>query len=332
MKNCFYYTPAYKKNQDLIKIQVLSLNMSTSDNILKKYDIIKRITVSNSSIVSLISLKTNPKELFILKEIQKSSSNNLHQEVELLKQLKHPHIINYIDDYNTKDVLYVITEYCNQGDLDTFIKYKKNEMYFTEIEVLSIFKQVISAIYYMHKSHVLHRDLKSSNIFIHHSNDSKTNNIDILSSIIKVGDLGIARILNTSSFANTVIGTPYYLSPEICMGKNYDHKSDIWSLGIILYELLELKYPFQGKHLPELINKIIKCKYQLKNTLNYHISIQNLLRSMLDKDSDKRHTIDEIINLDLFHHHHIYIKDNKSYITPIKSSSSSLTSSGTIIK
>lgn len=96
--------------------------------------------------------------------------------------------------------------------------------------------QICFAVKYLHDKNILHRDLKLSNIFISSNGD------------IKLGDFGIAKVLNnTDEFAKTIVGTPYYLSPEICQKKPYNHKSDIWSLGCVLYELMNLKHAFEGE-------------------------------------------------------------------------------------
>jgi NIMA (never in mitosis gene a)-related kinase len=95
--------------------------------------------------------------------------------------------------------------------------------------------QICFAVKYLHDKKILHRDLKLSNIFISSNGD------------IKLGDFGIAKVLsNTDEFTKTIVGTPYYLSPEICQKKPYNYKSDIWSLGCVLYEIMNLKHAFEG--------------------------------------------------------------------------------------
>jgi NIMA (never in mitosis gene a)-related kinase len=103
---------------------------------------------------------------------------------------------------------------------------------------------------HIHNRKVLHRDLKSQNIFLTKSNQ------------VKIGDFGISKVLeNTMDFAKTSLGTPYYLSPEICMGQKYDYKSDVWMVGCILYEMCTLKRPFEGDSLNVVINKIAYQPY-----------------------------------------------------------------------
>ncbi|KAH0800273.1 CAMK family protein kinase [Histomonas meleagridis] len=137
-------------------------------------------------------------------------------------------------------------EYIEGGDLGKVIK-KRHGTLFRESEVLHYFVQLVSVIDYIHSNHILHRDLKPDNIFV-----TKTN-------MIKLGDFGVARSLdNTFDMANTVIGTPYYLSPEIWEGKPYDSHSDIYSLGVILYELCALKKPYEAPNALALCSIVTK--------------------------------------------------------------------------
>ncbi|KAF5404745.1 hypothetical protein PHET_01566 [Paragonimus heterotremus] len=104
----------------------------------------------------------------------------------------------------------------------------------------------------MHERNILHRDLKTQNIFLTRSN------------IIKVGDLGIAKVLESSnSMATTLIGTPYYMSPELFANKPYNHKSDIWALGCVLYEMATLKHAFSAENFNALSYKIMSGKVKV---------------------------------------------------------------------
>ena len=137
-----------------------------------------------------------------------------------------------------------------EGDLHFHIKrkLKKNE-HFPEKIIKNWFLQIVMALEYLHKRRVLHRDIKSSNIFITSCGS------------VKIGDFGIAKVLaSTVDNAMTLVGTPYYLSPEVCEDKPYTFKSDIWALGCVLYEMCSLKHPFQSKSLIDLIIQIVKEK------------------------------------------------------------------------
>jgi NIMA (never in mitosis gene a)-related kinase len=147
------------------------------------------------------------------------------------------------------------------------------------------FTQICLAIKHIHDKKILHRDLKSQNIFL-------TKN-----GLIKLGDFGIAKCLNfTLDKAKTIVGTPFYLSPEIIENKPYSFKSDIWSLGVLLYEMVCLKMPFDATSLPMLYMKIVKGMY---NSIPGHYSkdLKNLIKLLLNVNVEKRLSIKEILKL-----------------------------------
>ena len=147
------------------------------------------------------------------------------------------------------------------------------------------FTQICLAIKHIHDKKILHRDLKSQNIFL-------TKN-----GLIKLGDFGIAKCLNfTLDKARTVVGTPYYLSPEIVENKPYSFKSDIWSLGVLLYEMICLKMPFDASSLPMLYMKIVRGNYSPIPTI-YSKDLKNLVSLLLNTNSEKRLSINEILKL-----------------------------------
>lgn len=176
------------------------------------------------------------------------------REAKILEVLNHPNIIRFREVYKTKKgKLCIVMDYADNGDLQSKIKDKhKNKKngaleYFSEDTVLNWFTQICLAIKHCHDRKILHRDLKSQNIFMTKKN------------IIKLGDFGIARVLsNTRSKAKTVVGTPYYLSPEIIESHPYSFKSDVWSLGVLLYEICALCPPFNASSLHQLAQRIIK--------------------------------------------------------------------------
>jgi len=171
-------------------------------------------------------------------------------EVNLLKNLDHPNIVAYKQSYFTLEQLIIIMEYCEVGDISYHIKRKvKNKEFFSEQEIFNYFIQICLALEYVHGRRIIHRDLKSQNIFLTGNNT------------IKLGDFGISRVLeNSNAMANTVVGTPYYMSPEACQSQPYTSKSDVWSLGIILYELCTLEHAFSADNLLGLVFKIVQEK------------------------------------------------------------------------
>uniref|UniRef100_A0A8D2GMX6 non-specific serine/threonine protein kinase n=1 Tax=Urocitellus parryii TaxID=9999 RepID=A0A8D2GMX6_UROPR len=141
-------------------------------------------------------------------------------------------------------------EYCDGGDLAKRILRQRGVL-FSEDQILGWFVQISLGLKHIHDRKILHRDIKSQNIFL-----SKNG------MVAKLGDFGIARVLNNSmELARTCVGTPYYLSPEICQSKPYNNKTDIWSLGCVLYELCTLKHPFEGSNLHQLVLKICQAHF-----------------------------------------------------------------------
>ncbi|EAX08906.1 NIMA (never in mitosis gene a)-related kinase 3, isoform CRA_b [Homo sapiens] len=174
-------------------------------------------------------------QMFAMKEIRlpKSFSNtqNSRKEAVLLAKMKHPNIVAFKESFEAEGHLYIVMEYCDGGDLMQKIKQQKGKL-FPEDMILNWFTQMCLGVNHIHKKRVLHRDIKSKNIFL--TQNGK----------VKLGDFGSARLLsNPMAFACTYVGTPYYVPPEIWENLPYNNKSDIWSLGCILYELCTLKHP-----------------------------------------------------------------------------------------
>ncbi|XP_027960204.1 serine/threonine-protein kinase Nek1 isoform X4 [Eumetopias jubatus] len=172
---------------------------------------------------------------YVIKEINISRMSSKEREesrreVAVLANMKHPNIVQYRESFEENGSLYIVMDYCEGGDLFKRINAQKGIL-FQEDQILDWFVQICLALKHVHDRKILHRDIKSQNIFL--TKDGT----------IQLGDFGIARVLNsTVELARTCIGTPYYLSPEICENKPYNNKSDIWALGCVLYEMCTLKH------------------------------------------------------------------------------------------
>jgi len=177
-------------------------------------------------------------------------------------------------------------EYCAGGDLFQYIeKNKKKKIKLKEKTIWQIFIQMIIGLHSIHKNKILHRDLKSQNIFL-------TKNLDI-----KIGDLGVSKKLIKTNFAKTFIGTPYYLSPEICMEKPYNDKSDIWAIGCILYELCTYNYPFNAKSQGALLLKILNNEPEKIDNNYYSKDLQNMINLLLNKNYELRPRCNDILKM-----------------------------------
>lgn len=211
------------------------------------------------------------------------------QEAQLLSQLKHPNIVTYKESWEGGDgLLYIVMGFCEGGDLYRKLKERKGQL-LPESQVVEWFVQIAMALQYLHEKHILHRDLKTQNVFL-----TRTN-------IIKVGDLGIARVLeNHCDMASTLIGTPYYMSPELFSNRPYNYKSDVWALGCCVYEMATLKHAFNAKDMNSLVYRIIEGKLPPMPRV-YSPELAELIRIMLSKRPEERPSVRSILR-------HPYIK------------------------
>ncbi|GBG32731.1 Serine/threonine-protein kinase Nek1 [Hondaea fermentalgiana] len=212
-----------------------------------------------------------------LNSLSEKERRDAESECKLLAKLQHPNIVDYIDSFLEDEALHLVTQYCEQGDLAKLIKhYKKRGKYFPEKQIVDWFIQIAMAVDYIHSLNVMHRDLKTGNVFL-----TKTN-------VIKLGDFGIAKVLDsTLEQANTVVGTPYYMSPEVCENKQYDKKSDLWAMGCILYELCTLNHAFDATNLLGLVFKIVQESYPPIPDV-YSRELRELVSQLLSKDPSRR--------------------------------------------
>ncbi|GFU12508.1 hypothetical protein NPIL_455051 [Nephila pilipes] len=252
-----------------------------------RYDKVKVIGSGTFGKVWLVKSKLS-RHSYILKEINFQTLNESDRqqalnEVAILSKCNHKNIIRYRDAVlETNQTLSIIMEYAEGGDLHSAIL-KQEGVLFHEHRIISWFIQICLALQYIHFQNILHRDLKSQNIFLTRYN------------LIKVGDFGIARMLkNPEELAKTAIGTPYYLSPEIYQRKPYNYKSDIWALGCILFEMATLEHAFKADDFLHLVYLILRGKRK-ELPRNCSAVIQNLVNDLLDSDPEKRPSTEEIL-------------------------------------
>ncbi|NXN53908.1 NEK3 kinase, partial [Rynchops niger] len=223
---------------------------------------------------------------YAMKEIRlpmsSSDIENSRKEAILLAKMKHPNIVAYKASFEADGHLYIVMEYCDDGDLMQKIKHQGGNL-FPEDTILQWFVQMCLGVKHIHDKRVLHRDIKSKNVFLTQSGK------------VKLGDFGSARLLaHPESYACTYVGTPYYVPPEIWESMPYNNKSDIWSLGCILYELCTLKHPFQANSWKHLILKICKGSY---NPLPSHYSyeLHYLIKQMFKRNPKNRPSASTIL-------------------------------------
>ena len=152
-----------------------------------------------------------------------------------------------------------------------------------EKQIWSYFIQTCLGLHQLHSRKTLHRDLKAMNLFL--TADGR----------LKIGDLGVAKVLSTQShFAHSAIGTPYYLSPELCEGQPYNHLSDVWALGCVLYEMCTLRHPFDASNQAALVLKIIRGRYE-PIAPSYSPALRQVLAQCLSRDYRKRPSVQRLL-------------------------------------
>lgn len=209
------------------------------------------------------------------------------KEIELLCHLDHPNIIRHIESFYDNNELYIVLEYADAGDMSRMLDYfrKKGER-ISEQMIWLMFAQVCSGLAYMHRQRVMHRDIKPANILIYKDRT------------IKLADFGLSRLLSaTTDNACSLVGTPYYMSPERLNQKMYTFKADIWSVGCLLYEMTKLHHPFYGNNLnlDMLRRRIEDLQYEpIEENGNYSYELTFVIKSCLKPEPEKRLDIHQI--------------------------------------
>ena len=201
----------------------------------------------------------------------KKEIRNLRQEISILRSLNHPNIILMFDCFETDHEFCVVTEYA-QGELFQILE---DDQRLPETEVRKIAKQLVQALHYLHSHRIIHRDMKPQNVLIGSHGT------------VKLCDFGFARAMSAHTIVLTSIkGTPLYMSPELVQEKPYDHTADLWSLGVILYELYVGKPPFYTNSIYTLINIIIKDPVKYPSSMSPEF--RSFLRGLLNKTPTRR--------------------------------------------
>uniref|UniRef100_A0A8C2CAV3 non-specific serine/threonine protein kinase n=1 Tax=Cyprinus carpio TaxID=7962 RepID=A0A8C2CAV3_CYPCA len=252
-----------------------------------KYERLKKIGEGSFGKAILVKSRTDSRQ-YVIKEIGISRMSNKERqesrkEVAVLANMSHPNIVQYKESFEESGCLYIVMAYCEGGDLFKKINNQRGTL-FPEEQILDWFVQICLALKHVHDRKILHRDIKSQNIFL--TKDGT----------IQLGDFGIARVLNsTVELARTCIGTPYYLSPEICENKPYNNKSDIWALGCVLYEMCTLKHAFEAGNMKNLVLKIIRGSYP-PVSVHYSQDLRSLLAQLFKRNPRERPSVSVILD------------------------------------
>ena len=235
-----------------------------------------------------------------LKNLSEKEKQNALNEIRILASIKSDHIISYKEAFiEEKDkILCLVMEFANKGDLFQKITYyKQMQKSFEEVEIWNIFIQILKGLKCLHDLKILHRDLKSANIFLFNNN------------LAKIGDLNVSKVTKTG-IGNTQTGTPFYASPEVWNDESYTSKSDIWSLGCVIYEMITFNPPFKAESMDGLYHKIMKGKYQ-KIPDKYSKDLNEILKLLLRVDPKERPSCDELLKNKIIMEKIEFLEQNK---------------------
>jgi serine/threonine-protein kinase ULK/ATG1 len=196
----------------------------------------------------------------------------LENEIKVLRCCDNNNIIKLYDIKKTKNNIYLMLEYCNEGDLMEYLK-KKGKL--TEEEAVDIFIQILNAFKTLVKNKIMHRDFKLPNILKHNG-------------VIKIADFGFSKILGDDAYATTMLGSPLNMAPEILGGKDYNNKADIWSIGTCFYEMLFGMPPYTAKNIVELLKLIRERPLVFPSNVKISSEVKDLLKKMLVFNPNER--------------------------------------------
>ncbi|XP_027544661.1 serine/threonine-protein kinase SIK1 isoform X1 [Neopelma chrysocephalum] len=246
------------------------------------YDIERTLGKGNFAVVKLARHRVTKTQVAI-KIIDKtrldpSNLEKIYREVQIMKLLNHPHIIKLYQVMETKDMLYIVTEFAKNGEM---FDHLTSNGHLSESEARKKFWQILSAVEYCHSHHIVHRDLKTENLLL----DANMN--------IKLADFGFGNFYKSGEPLSTWCGSPPYAAPEVFEGKEYEGPHlDIWSLGVVLYVLVCGSLPFDGPNLPTLRQRVLEGRFRIPYFMSE--DCETLIRRMLVVDPTKRITISQI--------------------------------------
>ncbi|CCW67269.1 unnamed protein product [Phytomonas sp. Hart1] len=256
---------------------------------LKRYDVIQHLDSSTTSEVFLVASKKS-KRLYVLKQMlfsnmSEKDSMRVKREILVMKWVDHPNVVKFKESFAGSNSISIVMEYCECGTLEGLIEQQRcRRRPFAEDLLVEWMAELLCALAYIHSKGILHRDIKASNIFVTRKNH------------LKLGDFGESTPLtNDDGGSWGMIGTPLNFAPEVCEGAAYNERSDVWSLGVVFYEMCALRPPFEAFNLFSLLQQILTADVEpFWMGLSPHL--EEIVREMLNKNPDHRPTAQGLIN------------------------------------
>ena len=278
---------------------ILSLNMKSASRLPRaekllrvgQYDMEKTLGKGNFAIVRLgIHRMTKTRvavKVVDKKELDPENLMKISREIDIMRQLSHENIIKLYQVMETESFIYIVTEYAANGEI---FDYLVDNGKMTEKQAATTFSQILKAVHYCHQRKVVHRDLKAENLLL----DQDGN--------IKLADFGFSNYFTPGCVLSTWCGSPPYAAPELFEGRKYDGpKTDIWSLGVILYVLVSGSLPFDGQTLQDLRARVVSCQYRIPFYLS--AECEHIIRALLVADPERRLSIEGIARHRWFQKH-----------------------------
>ncbi|KAF0915792.1 hypothetical protein E2562_038920 [Oryza meyeriana var. granulata] len=210
---------------------------------------------------------------------------SLLSEVDILRRIRHPNVIALHESIRDGGKIYLVLEYCRGGDLHSYLQRHKRV---SEAVAKHFIQQLASGLQMLRENNVVHRDLKPQNILLVANNEN---------SLLKIADFGFAKFLEPSSLAETLCGSPLYMAPEVMQAQKYDAKADLWSVGIILYQLVTGSPPFTGDSQIQLLRNILYTReIRFPSDCDLSNGCIDLCRKLLRINSVERLTVEEFVN------------------------------------
>ncbi|XP_043944195.1 calcium/calmodulin-dependent protein kinase type 1D [Protopterus annectens] len=237
------------------------------------------VLAQNKATGKLYAVKCVPKKAL------KGKESSIENEIAVLRRIKHENIVALEDIYETPNHLYLVMQLVSGGELFDRIVEKG---FYTEKDASTLIRQVLDAVYYLHKMGIVHRDLKPENLLYYSPHEE---------SKIMISDFGLSKMEGTGDVMSTACGTPGYVAPEVLAQKPYSKAVDCWSIGVIAYILLCGYPPFYDENDSKLFEQILKAEYEFDSPYWDDISdsAKDFIARLMEKDPAKRYTCDQAL-------------------------------------